>query len=39
VACVSESSDYARGQLEAVLRWIEAERPDVPVVDYEIELL
>jgi uncharacterized protein YlxP (DUF503 family) len=39
VACVSGSSDYARGQLEAVVRWIEQERPDVPVIDYEIELL
>jgi uncharacterized protein YlxP (DUF503 family) len=39
VACVSGSSDYARGQLEAVVRWIEAQRPDVPVIDYEIELL
>jgi uncharacterized protein len=39
IACVSESSEYARGQLDAVIRWVEAERPDVPVVDYEIELL
>jgi uncharacterized protein YlxP (DUF503 family) len=39
VACVSGSSDYARGQLEAVVRWIEDQRPDVPVIDYEIELL
>jgi uncharacterized protein YlxP (DUF503 family) len=39
VACVSGSGEYARGQLEAVLRWIEQERPDMPVVDYEIELL
>ena len=39
VACVSSSNDYARGQLEAVLRWIERERPDAPVIDYEIELL
>ena len=39
VACVSASSNYARGQLEAVVRWIEQERPDVPVIDYEIELL
>jgi uncharacterized protein YlxP (DUF503 family) len=39
VACVSGSSDYARGQLEAVVRWIEEQRPDVPVIDYEIELL
>jgi uncharacterized protein len=39
VACVSSSSDYARGQLDAILRWIERERPDAPVIDYEIELL
>lgn len=39
VACVSGSADYARNQLEAVVRWIEEERPDVPVVDYQIELL
>jgi uncharacterized protein len=39
VACVSASSSYARGQLEAVVRWIEQERPDIPVIDYEIELL
>ena len=39
VACVSASSEYARGQLEAVVRWIEEQRPDAPVIDYEIELL
>jgi uncharacterized protein YlxP (DUF503 family) len=39
VACVSGSSDYARGQLDAVIRWIEEHRPDVSVIDYEIELL
>ncbi|MBK9711727.1 MAG: DUF503 domain-containing protein [Kouleothrix sp.] len=39
VACVSGSSEYARGQLEAVVRWIEEHRPDAPVLDYEIELL
>jgi uncharacterized protein YlxP (DUF503 family) len=39
VACVSGSNDYARGQLEAVVRWIEEQRPDAPVIDYEIELL
>ena len=39
VACVSGSSDYARGQLEAVVRWIEEQRPDAPVINYEIELL
>jgi uncharacterized protein len=39
VACVSASSAYAHGQLEAVIRWIEQERPDIPMIDYEIELL
>jgi uncharacterized protein len=39
VVCVSSSSEYARGQLEAVVRWIEQQRPDAPVLDYEIELL
>jgi len=39
VACVSSSADYARGQLDAILRWIERERPDVPVIDHVIELL
>jgi uncharacterized protein YlxP (DUF503 family) len=39
IACVSGSSDYARGQLEAVVRWIEEHRPDTQVLDYEIELL
>jgi uncharacterized protein YlxP (DUF503 family) len=39
VACVSASAEYARGQLEAVVRWIEEQRPDAPVIDYEIELL
>lgn len=38
-ACVSASGEYARGQLEALVRWIEQERPDTPVLDYEIELL
>ena len=39
VACVSSSSAYARGQLEAVVRWVEEHRPDVTVIDHEIELL
>lgn len=39
VACVSGSAEYARGQLNAVVRWIEENRPDVAVLDYEIELL
>lgn len=39
VACVSGSSEYARGQLEAVVRWIEEHRPDTQLIDYDIELL
>jgi uncharacterized protein len=39
VACVSANAEYARGQLDAVIRWLERERPDAPVIDYEIELL
>jgi uncharacterized protein YlxP (DUF503 family) len=39
VACVSSSHEYARGQLEALVRWVEQERPDAPLLDYEIELL
>jgi len=39
VACVSGSYDYARGQLEAVGRWVEEQRPDAPIIDYDIELL
>ncbi len=39
VACVSASQRYAQGQLEAVVRFIEEQRPDVPLVRYEIELL
>lgn len=39
VACVSNSTSYAHGQLEAVVRFIEDQRPDIPLIDYEIELL
>ncbi len=39
VACVSSSGEYARGQLEALIRWIEKERPDIPLIDHEIEIL
>jgi hypothetical protein len=39
VACVSNSERYAREQLEAVVRFIEAQRPDAPLVKYDIELL
>lgn len=39
VACVSTSQKYAHGQLEAVVHFIEAQRPDAPLVKYEIEML
>lgn len=39
VACVSGSSRYAHGQLEAVVKFIEDRRPDIPLMGYEIELL
>ena len=39
VACVSNSQRYAHGQLEAVVRFIEERRPDIPLVNYEIEML
>jgi uncharacterized protein YlxP (DUF503 family) len=38
VACVSSSADYAHGQLERVVQWIEINRPDVELLDYRIEL-
>ncbi len=39
VACVSTSSAYAHGLLEKVVQFIERQRPDAPLLDYEIELL
>jgi len=39
VACVSSSASYAHGQLERVVQWIEAQRFDVELLDYQIELL
>ena len=39
VACVSTSTGYAHGLLTRVVGWIESHRPDVPVVDFDIELL
>ena len=38
VACVSSDNRYAHGLLERALRWIEESRPDLEIVDYEIEL-
>jgi uncharacterized protein len=39
VACVSGSGDYAQGLLQELVRWIEEERPDVTILDADIELL
>jgi uncharacterized protein YlxP (DUF503 family) len=39
VACVSSSADYAHGQLERVVQWIETHRPDVELLGYQIEML
>jgi hypothetical protein len=38
VVCVSSSQKYAHGQLEAVVRFIEERRPDLPLVSYNIEM-
>lgn len=39
VACVSNGSNYVHGLLTKVVEWIEHNRPDVEVVDYQIEIL
>ena len=39
VACVSSSAGYAHGQLERVVHWIEEQRLDVELLDYQIEML
>jgi uncharacterized protein YlxP (DUF503 family) len=39
VACVSSSASYAHGLLERVVQWIETHRPDVELLDYQIEML
>lgn len=38
VACVTSSQKHAHSQLEAVVRFIEQRRPDIPVITYEIEM-
>jgi hypothetical protein len=38
VACVSNGAGYVHGLLTKVVEWIERHRPDVQVVDYEIEI-
>ena len=37
VACVSTDTAHAHGLLERVVQWIEENRLDVQLVDYEIE--
>jgi uncharacterized protein YlxP (DUF503 family) len=39
VACVSSSASYAHRQLERVVQWIEANRLELELLDYRIELL
>jgi uncharacterized protein YlxP (DUF503 family) len=39
VVCVSNRQDYAHRLLTQVVSWIEHNRPDVQMVDYEIEML
>ena len=39
VACVSNAHKHAHSQLESVVRFIEKQRPDLPLVTYEIEML
>jgi uncharacterized protein YlxP (DUF503 family) len=39
VACVSSSASYAHGLLERVVQWIETHRPDVELLNYQIEML
>ncbi|NCC33433.1 DUF503 domain-containing protein [Candidatus Chloroploca asiatica] len=39
IACVATSQAYAHGQLEAVIRFLDRQRPDCPIGAYEIEML
>jgi uncharacterized protein len=39
VSGVSSSAEYVHGQMERVVDWIEAHRPDVEILEYHIELL
>jgi hypothetical protein len=39
VCGVSASAEYVHGQLERVVEWIETNRPDVEILEYDIELL
>ena len=37
IACVSTDVAYAHGLLERAVQWIESNRPDVQLLDYQIE--
>lgn len=39
VACVSNSGNHANEMLSTVVSFVESERLDIEVVDYEIELI
>jgi uncharacterized protein len=39
LACVSTDAGYAHGLLEHVIKFIEHARPDLVLLDYEIELI
>lgn len=39
IACVSGSGEYVEGQIQAVLRWVEEERPDLEIIAADIEVL
>ncbi len=39
VACVGSQQRYVEGQLNAIVRWVEENRPDVVILDVTSELL
>jgi uncharacterized protein YlxP (DUF503 family) len=39
VTTVSNDAAYVHGQLTRVVRWIEHNRPDVELLDFQIEML
>jgi uncharacterized protein len=39
VACVANTSNHANEVLSSVVRFIETTRPDLELLDYEIEIL
>ncbi|MCL4869503.1 MAG: DUF503 family protein [Anaerolineae bacterium] len=38
LAAIGTDAGYLHGLLEKAVTWIETTRPDVPVIDYEIEI-